>query len=200
MTAHYVNNAEMLAAIKQYKAEIELAAAEGRESPRIPEYIGSSIKKIATGLSHKANFINYSYRDEMILDGIENCMMCINSFDPNKSSNPFSYFTQVIYFAFLRRIAKEKKQSYIRGRLIQEMAFDSFDIQDHDDDADFKNAYMSFIQSHQNFDDSFIKKKEKAKEKKKQQSLESFFEGETISEEIKIDEIVEDLDLDDEDQ
>ena len=200
MTAHYVNKAEMLAAIKQYKAEIELAVAEGRESPRIPEYIGSCIKKIATGLSHKANFINYSYRDEMILDGIENCMMCINSFDPNKSSNPFSYFTQVIYFAFLRRIAKEKKQSYIRGRLIQEMAFDSFDIQDHDDDADFKNAYMSFIQSHQNFDDSFIKKKEKAKEKKKQQSLESFFEGETISEEIKIDEIVEDLDLDDEDQ
>jgi hypothetical protein len=135
----------------------------------------------------------------MILDGIENCMQCMNSFDPNKSSNPFSYFTQVIYFAFLRRISKEKKQSYIRGRLIQDMPFESFDLQGHDEDADFKNAYMSFIQSHSNFDDSFIKKKEKAKEKKKQQSLENFFDGVEdpdgqAPEELKlIDDIIEEL-------
>ena len=181
MATHYVNNAEMLEAIKQYKAEILKARADGQEDPRIPEYIGECILKIATRLSHKANFINYSYRDDMILDGIENCMMCINSFDPTKSSNPFSYFTQVIYFAFLRRIAKEKKQSYIRGRLIQDMAFDSFDLQDHDDDVDFKNAYTAFIQSHQNFDDSFIKKKESKKKASEKQSLENFFEesGET---------------------
>ena len=194
MATHYVNNAEMLAAIKAYKEEIVKAREEGREDPRIPEYIGECILKIATRLSHKANFINYSYRDDMILDGIENCMMCINSFDPNKSSNPFSYFTQVIYFAFLRRITKEKKQSYIRGKMIQEMAFESFEIQDHDDDSDFKNAYMAFVQSHQNFDDSFIKKKEKKKEKEKQ-SLENFFEGEKEeTEEPNIDEIIEDLD------
>lgn len=191
MATHYVNNAEMLEAIKQYKAKIEEARAAGQEDPRIPEYIGECILKIATRLSHKANFINYSYRDDMILDGIENCMQCINSFDPAKSSNPFSYFTQVIYFAFLRRIAKEKKQSYIRGKLIQEMAFESFEIQDHDDDADFKNAYTSFIQSHQNFDDSFIKKKEKVKEKKKQ-SLENFFEEGSVEETpIPIDDIID---------
>lgn len=177
MATHYVNNAEMLEAIKRYKADIEKARAAGKEDPRIPEYIGECILKIATRLSHKANFINYSYRDDMILDGIENCMQCINSFDPNKSSNPFSYFTQVIYFAFLRRITKEKKQSYIRGKLIQDMPFESFELQGHDEDADFTNAFMSFIQAHSNFDDSFIKKKEKAKEKKKQQSLENFFEG-----------------------
>lgn len=200
MATHYVNNAEMLDAIKQYKAELQSAREEGREDPRIPEYIGECILKIATRLSHKANFINYSYRDDMILDGIENCMQCINSFDPNKSSNPFSYFTQVIYFAFLRRITKEKKQSYIRGKLIQEMAFDSFETQDHDDDADFKNAYMAFIQSHQNFDDSFIKSKEKKKPGKKQ-SLENFFEGtaEESTEESPIDDIQLDIgDLDDE--
>jgi hypothetical protein len=182
----------MLEAIKQYKAEIEKARAEGRQDPRIPEYIGECILKIATRLSHKANFINYSYRDDMILDGIENCMQCINSFDPNKSSNPFSYFTQVIYFAFLRRITKEKKQSYIRSRLIQDMPFDSFEIQGHDEDADFKNAYMAFIQSHQNFDDSFIKKKEKIKAKKKQQSLDEFFEGEPVK--LKPEDIIENLD------
>lgn len=181
-TKHYVNNGEMLNAVKLYKAALEEARANNTEDPRIPEYLGECILKIATNLSRKYNFVNYSYRDDMILDGIENCMQCMHSFDPTKSSNPFSYFTQVIYFAFLRRIAKEKKQSYIRGKLIQEMAFESFEIQDHDDDVDFKNAYTAFIQSHSNFDDSFIKNKEKAKEKSKKQSLETFFEGTPVEE------------------
>ena len=196
MSTHYVNNAQMLDAIKQYKAEIVKAREEGREDPRIPEYIGECILKIATRLSRKANFINYSYREDMVLDGIENCMICINSFDPAKSSNPFSYFTQVIYFAFLRRIAKEKKQSYIKGRLIQDMPIDSFELQDHDDDSDFKNAYTAFIQTHSNFDDSFIKKKEK-KKKEKEQSLENFFEEQT-QELPDVEEIIEDLEALDE--
>lgn len=191
MSTHYVNNAQMLDAIKQYKAEIVKAREEGREDPRIPEYIGECILKIANRLSRKANFVNYSYREDMVLDGIENCMICINSFDPAKSSNPFSYFTQVIYFAFLRRIAKEKKQSYIKGRLIQDMPFDSFNLQDHDDDVDFKNAYTAFIQSHSNFDDSFIKKKEKKKEKK--QSLENFFESEESTKELDVESIISDI-------
>lgn len=193
-TKHYVNNAEMLNAVKLYKAALEEARANNTEDPRIPEYLGECILKIATNLSRKYNFVNYSYRDDMILDGIENCMQCMHSFDPTKSSNPFSYFTQVIYFAFLRRIAKEKKQSYIRGKLIQEMAFESFEIQDHDDDVDFKNAYTAFIQSHSNFDDSFIKNKEKAKEKSKKQSLETFFEGAPVDEPIlDVEDIIKDL-------
>ena len=171
MSTHYVNNAELLEHLKKYKAELEAARAEGREEPRIPEYFGACILKIATRLSHKANFINYSYRDDMILDGIENCMQCVDSFNPSISSNPFSYFTQVIYYAFLRRIAKEKKQSYIKGKLIQEMPFESFELQDHDDNQDFMNSYNAFIQANQNFDDSFMKKKEKTT------SLENFIEG-----------------------
>jgi hypothetical protein len=99
----------------------------------------------------------------------------MNSFDPEKSSNPFSYFTQVIYFAFLRRIAKEKKQSYIKGKLVQEMVFDTYELQDHDDDGDFKNAYAAFMQAHSTFDDSFIKNKEKKKKAKTDNSLENFF-------------------------
>ena len=177
MTTHYVNNAEMLEAIKKYKADIEEARLAGKEEPRIPEYLGECILKIATRLSHKHNFINYSYREDMVLDGIENCMQCMSGFDPNKSSNPFSYFTQVIYFAFLRRIAKEKKQSYIKGKLIQEMPFESFELQGHDEDAgDFINAYNAFIQSYQNFDDSFIKKKEKKTKDKTDPSLEGFID------------------------
>jgi hypothetical protein len=177
MATHYVNNAEMLESIKSYKAKLKDARDNNTEEPRIPEYLGECVLKIATRLSQKANFINYSYRDDMILDGIENCIQCMNSFDPDKSSNPFSYFTQVIYFAFLRRIAKEKKQSYIKGKLVQEMAFDTFDLQGHDDDADFKNAYASFMQMHSTFDDSFIKNKEKKKKIKEDQSLENFFDS-----------------------
>lgn len=181
-TTHYVNNAEMLESIKRYKADLKEARANGKEDPRIPEYLGECILKIANRLSHKHNFINYSYRDDMILDGIENCIQCMNSFDPDKSSNPFSYFTQVIYFAFLRRIAKEKKQSYIKGRLIQDMAFDTFDLQGHDDDGEFVNAYAAFIQAHSNFDDSFIKAKEKKKKVKEEQSLEKFIEDDSKDE------------------
>lgn len=177
MATHYVNNAEMLESIKSYKAKLKDARDNNTEEPRIPEYLGECVLKIATRLSQKSNFINYSYRDDMILDGIENCIQCMNSFDPDKSSNPFSYFTQVIYFAFLRRIAKEKKQSYIKGKLVQEMAFDTFDLQGHDDDADFKNAYASFMQMHSTFDDSFIKNKEKKKKPKEDQSLENFFDS-----------------------
>ena len=176
MATHYVNNAQMLDSIKTYREKLITAKADTTELPRIPEYLGECVLKIATGLSRKSNFINYSYRDDMILDGIENCIQCMHSFDPEKSSNPFSYFTQVIYFAFLRRIAKEKKQSYIKGKLIQDMAFESFDLQGHDDDADFKNAYTAYIQSNSTFDDSFIKNKEKKKKEKEEQTLKSFID------------------------
>ena len=174
--AHYVNNAEMLEAIKTYKTRLKDARDNGANEPRIPEYLGKCVLMIANRLSYKSNFINYSYRDDMVLDGIENCIQCMNSFDPDKSSNPFSYFTQVIYFAFLRRIAKEKKQSYIKGKLIQDMAFESFELQDHDDDGDFRNAYAAFMQANSTFDDSFIKNKEKKKKIKQEQSLENFIE------------------------
>ena len=181
MATHYVNNAQMLESINDYREKLLAARANSTEIPRIPEYLGECIMKIATGLSRKSNFINYSYKDDMILDGIENCVHCMHSFDPEKSSNPFSYFTQVIYFAFLRRIAKEKKQSYIKGKLIQDMAFDSFDLQGHDDDADFKNAYTAFIQSNSNFDDSFIKNKEKKKKERLNQSLANFIDDPKIT-------------------
>ena len=101
MATHYVNNAEMLEAIKIYKTQLKDARDNGTDEPRIPEYLGKCILMIANRLSHKSNFINYSYRDDMVLDGIENCIQCMNSFDPDKSSNPFSYFTQVIYLSLI---------------------------------------------------------------------------------------------------
>jgi hypothetical protein len=185
--AHYVNNADFLAAIKEYKQKVVEAEESGAEKPQVSNYIGECILKIATHLSYKPNFINYSYKDDMILDGIENCIQYIDNFDPTKSSNPFAYFTQIIFYAFLRRIAKEKKQSYIKNQLIKEMPFDSFEIQQHDEDGTFHNAYVDYMQANQSDDDYYERKvaaSAAAKKKKKQSSLDEFIESDTLDEPI----------------
>lgn len=173
--AHYVNNADFLKALIEHREKCAKALAEGKEKPIVSNYIGDCILKIANHLSYKPNFINYSYREDMILDGVENCIQYLDNFNPDKSSNPFAYFTQIIYYAFLRRIAKEKKQSYIKGKLIQDMPFEMFETQDQDDDRDFHNQYMEFMQQNHQLDD-FIERKA-AKRKKKQPSLDDFIDG-----------------------
>jgi DNA-directed RNA polymerase specialized sigma subunit len=107
---HYVNNAEFLEAMKAYKKAVDTAIKQKKEKPLVSDYIGSCFLKIANHLSYRPNFINYTFRDDMISDGIENCLQYLDNFNPAKSSNPFAYFTQIIYFAFIRRIQKEKKQ------------------------------------------------------------------------------------------
>jgi len=181
--AHYVNNADFLQALIEYRSKCVKAKEEGKEKPIVSNYIGECILKIATHLSYKPNFINYSYRDDMILDGVENCIQYIDNFNPDKSSNPFAYFTQIIYYAFLRRIAKEKKQSYIKGKLIQDMPFEAFELQEGDEGADFHNAYLEFMQQNHTFDDTFIERK-KAKRKKKQVDLGEFLGDNDESNEI----------------
>ena len=160
---HYVNNKTLLECIEKYQKQKNDAIQNNTTLPKIPEYFGEAIIQIATRFSRRSNFIGYSFRDEMISDAIEHALVAADKFDPNKSSNPFSYITTMVYYSFIRRIAKEKRQSYIRSKLIQDMPIDSFDIQDHDDDTDFMNNYMAFIQSHQNFDDTQEKKVPKQK-------------------------------------
>ena len=173
---HYVDNARFLDEIEQYKKACLEAEEAGDDKPVIPNYLGECILKIATKLANRPNFINYSYKDDMILDGIENCIMYFDNFDPSKSKNPFSYFTQIIYYAFLRRIEKEKKQSYIRGKLIRDTTIESFETQDSDHDEDFHNSYIGFMQQHGTFDDSFEERRKK-KKKKKPTALEEFIDG-----------------------
>jgi hypothetical protein len=170
--AHYVNNKDFLDALIKYRDSVELAKQEGRPKPILSNYIGDCILKIATHLSYKPNFINYSYRDDMILDGIENCIQYIDNFNPDKSSNPFAYFTQIIYYAFLRRIAKEKKQAYIKGKLIQDMPYEMFELQEQDEGGEFRNAYLDFMQQNHQVDDFIARKKEK--KKKKEVNLDDF--------------------------
>jgi len=130
----YVNNADFLAALIEYKEGCKLAKKNKTSPPAIPNYIGECFMKIAEGLSHKPNFINYTYRDEMISDGIENCLMYFDNFDPAKSKNPFAYFTQIIYFAFLRRISKEKKQTYVKYKATEQLGvLDEFEMMELED-------------------------------------------------------------------
>ena len=98
---HYVNNKEFLLALVDFKAECKVAEENGEPKPRINNYIGECFLKIATHLSYKPNFVNYMFREDMICDGIENCVQYIGNFDPSKSSNPFAYFTQIIYLSLI---------------------------------------------------------------------------------------------------
>lgn len=118
--AHYLDNHAFLKALIEYRRQCARAKRRGRSAPQIPEYIGECLLLIATHLSYKPNFIKYTYRDDMIADGVENCIQYMHRFNPRKSRNPFGYFTSIIFYAFLRRIQKERKQTYIRYKLIEQ--------------------------------------------------------------------------------
>lgn len=130
---HYINNKEFLEQIIKYREFLFKAEEEGktkrelleesREFSKIHEYLGTCFKKIGNHLSHKPNFVNYMFKEDMISDGIENCVQYVRNFDPEKSKNPFAYFTQIIHFAFLRKIQKEKKQLEIKNRIIEKSGF-----------------------------------------------------------------------------
>ncbi|NDB28921.1 sigma factor for late transcription [archaeon] len=128
---HYVNNKEFLAALIEYRKQIALAEERGDPKPRITNYLGDCFLKIATHLSFKPNFVNYIFKDDMISDGIENCVQYIHNFDPEKSQNPFAYFTQIIHYAFLRRIQKEKKQLEIKNKILERTGFDEVFFDDN---------------------------------------------------------------------
>ena len=127
---NFIDNKEFYAAMKDYISAIELAKERGEPKPRIPRYIGKCFLDIAEHLSTRPNFSNYMYRQDMVMDAVENCVVCCNRFDPTKSSNPFSYFTQVCWYAFIRRIGKEKKQIEICDKLISKSGFEEFFVGD----------------------------------------------------------------------
>jgi DNA-directed RNA polymerase specialized sigma24 family protein len=142
---HYLDNKEFLIALMEYKKSVAIAKENGSPKPRVNNYIGGCFLKIATHLSYRPNFINYMYKDDMICDGIENCIQYVDNFDPAKSSNPFAYFTQIVYFAFLRRIAKEKRQMDIKDKLIEKSGFDEVFTSDGSDDNNSYNQIKSTI-------------------------------------------------------
>ena len=157
---HYVDNKKFLAAIIERKEQIKEAEGVGESKPQISNYLGECILKISNHLSYRPNFINYTYKEEMISDGIENSLQYIDNFDPEKSKNPFAYFTQIIYYAFIRRIAKEKKQQKIKERiLLRSNIQDMIIVQPHDDEADYQTQYIEFLDKYNFGDDEEDDKK-----------------------------------------
>jgi hypothetical protein len=140
---HYVNNKEFLAAIIEYKQQIVDAEKLGNPKPRIPNYIGECFLKIATHLSYKPNFVNYMFKDDMVCDGIENCVQYINNFNPEKSQNPFAYFTQIIHYAFLRRIQREKKQMEIKNKILERSGYEEVFVDNNTLDGTNYSDYNS---------------------------------------------------------
>ena len=140
---HYVDNEKFLVVMSDYREKYLQAKDEGEELPVIPDYAGECFLKIAERLSHRPNFINYAFREEMVSDGIENSVMYASNFNPEKSTNPFAYFTQIIYFAFLRRIEKEKKQLYIKYKTMEEYS----SLEDHVDMGEMGQSETQAVSS-----------------------------------------------------
>ena len=183
---HYVNNKELLEAMIVYRSKVAKARElfiekydteppksgpwEGK--PRIPNYLGDCFLKIATHLSYKPNFVNYMFREDMISDGIENCVQYIHNFNPERSQNPFAYFTQIIYFAFLRRIGKEKKQQYVKYK-----ATEQYGILDEFEMMEFEDGTTKQFELYDNisvFIETYETANKKKKEIKKPKGLENF--------------------------
>jgi hypothetical protein len=141
---HYVSNKEFLAAMIEYRKSVNKAKKLGQSKPPVSNYIGNCFLKIANHLSYRPNFINYTFRDDMISDGIENCLQYLDNFNPNKSNNPFAYFTQIIYYAFIRRIQKEKKQTTIKHKILLDSNFDDMTLQPGED-KEFTNQFTEFL-------------------------------------------------------
>ena len=150
---HYVDNKKFLEAMIEHRDKCEKAEKRGRKKPEVTNYIGECFLKIANHLSYRPNFINYTFRDDMISDGIENCLQYMNNFNPEKSKNPFAYFTQIIYYAFIRRIQKEKKQIQIKSKLIQNTGVENMMDQLQGDDAQYQSQLLDYLQKNVKIDE-----------------------------------------------
>jgi len=160
---HYINNKDFLREMIKYRLTIRKAKRAQKPKPRIPRYVAECFMKIAENLSHKPNFLSYTFREEMVADAIENCVMYIDNFDPGKSSNPFAYFTQITYYAFLRRIQKEKKQLYVKYKSTENAGIlDEYELNENEDGT-FRQfeLYENISEFISNFENAKIKKKAK---------------------------------------
>ena len=182
---HYIDNSEFLEVLIEYQKAVRKAKRNKEEKPPIPNYIGECLMKIAEHLSYRPNFANYSYRDEMIADAIENCLMYFENFDPKKSKNPFAYFTQIVYYAFIRRISKEKKQQYVKYKSLENSRiFD--DITGEDLELLGTELKSNIVKGQEIYDNmaEFIENFEQTRKVKKEKTakkigIEKFYEGDT---------------------
>lgn len=166
MKNNYIDNKKFMASLIEYKENVLSCESEGKPKPKIPNYIGECFLKIANNLAKRPNFCLYTYKDEMVSDAIENCILYFENFDPtNKQQNPFGYFTKICWYAFVRRIAKEKKQQYIKYK-----ATEQFGVLDEDEIMALDTGVVSQIQVYDNLYE-FIEQYETAMKEKKESSV-----------------------------
>jgi methyl-accepting chemotaxis protein len=168
---HYVNNADFSQAVVDYVKSIRDAEAAGKPSPVMPRYVAECFLKIAEGLSHKSNFVRYTYREEMVMDAVENCLRAVQNYDIDAATrkgkpNAFGYFTQISWYAFLRRIQKEKKQQDVKLKFLAESGLEEFMV-DPNEDPQVAKAVQSFVDNLRRRIDDVKEKDEKIKEYKK---------------------------------
>ena len=168
---HYINNEEFLDAMVSFRNSVHAAKDANEPRPKISDYLGECFLKIGTHLSYKPNFINYTFRDDLVSDGIENCLLYAHNFNPEKSKNPFSYFTQIIHHAYVRRIVKERKLMHIkylyveRSGIMQQLSIDG------EDNKKISNQYVEYLHTHEKYAENPHKKKPK----KTKHNLELYF-------------------------
>lgn len=168
---YYMNNKDLYAQMVEYKKSVEAAKQAGKELPRVPEKIGMAIYSIAENFSRDSRFYNYPFREDMVMDAVENCIRYINNFDPEKTQNPFAYFTQISFYAFLRKIDKEKTYLYTKFKNIERVnLFENTTAQQlHDDYSKF--VVVDEIKQNESTVDNmneFVKNFEEKKAEKKQ--------------------------------
>ena len=171
--AHYVNNADFSLAVVEYVKKAGEAKSKKEEVPKVTDYIATCFLKIAEGLSHKANFIRYTYREEMVMDAVENCLKAISNYNLEAATrtgkpNAFAYFTQITWFAFLRRIAKEKKQQEIKLKYLTQSGIENFISENENADVTASQVTNSFVDVLKNRIDKIKIKDEKIKTLTKQ--------------------------------
>ena len=178
---HYVNNADFSQAVVDYVTTVNEARENNKTIPKVPDYVAQCFLRIAEGLSHKSNFIRYTYREEMVMDAVENCLKAINNYDIEAATrtgkpNAFAYFTQITWYAFLRRIAREKKQQDIKMKYIANSGFEDFMVNEHGDDTSglIAEAFVDTLKTRIDrvkFVDTEVKEYAKVEKKRKKRTI-----------------------------
>lgn len=155
----YVNGKEFFVMLKEYHEKYLISIENNTDKPIVSNEIAGAIMQICNRLSNSFNFIGYSYKDEMIADAIYKCLDKVHRFDPAISENPFAFFTQLAYNAFINRIKIEQKQASIRARLINDKVTSDFVEQSLENDVDATNAFVGFLKDNNIFVDYFEERK-----------------------------------------